>query len=79
MENILMQALSLGMGIATLLFIFFFGQYIYTGLKKINNNHCINYTLMCDKKLKSALVKIEVSLYSIVLSGTTAYLVTIVM
>lgn len=79
--NLIMQGLSMGMGLAVILFLFFLVQYLYTGFKKISTrttNRNIHNLLKLDKQLEQALVNIELSIYSITLSLSTAYILTIV-
>lgn len=78
----ILQMLSLSLGIAVVLFLFFLIQYFYTGFKKVNtqySNYEIRYLVQTDEKLDLVLGRIELSIYSIVASITTAYLVTIFM
>ena len=78
----ILQMLSLSLGIAVVLFLFFLIQYFYVGLKKVNtqySNYEIRYLVQTDEKLDLVLGRIELSIYSIVASITTAYLVTIFM
>lgn len=78
----ILQMLSLSLGIAVVLFLFFLIQYFYVGFKKVNtqySNYEIRYLVQTDEKLDLVLGRIELSIYSIVTSITTAYLVTIFM
>lgn len=78
----ILQMLSLSLGIAVVLFLFFLIQYFYIGLKKVNtqySNYEIRYLVQTDEKLDLVLGRIELSIYSVVASITTAYLVTIFM
>lgn len=78
----ILQMLSLSLGIAVVLFLFFLIQYFYIGFKKINtqySNYEIRYLVQTDEKLDLVLGRIELSIYSVVASITTAYLVTIFM
>ena len=78
----ILQMLSLSLGITVILFLFFLIQYFYIGLKKVNtqySNYEIRYLVQVDEKLDLVLGRIELSIYSIVASITTAYLVTIFM